>query len=289
MTSGNLSDEPIAHDDGDATTRLGPLVDGLLTHDRPIHIRCDDSVARATGTRIADAASVARVRARTVGAADARAASGPGRGCRAEEHDRGRERRHGGCQPSHRRSRAPADVPIVRAGAGSSPSPVRRDARRRCPRPASGVLVDEARARARPPDARCAASSRARRVVPRRARPHGAGAGPRVRRHGLRPRRHDVGRRVPRRRPRRLRPGRSPASGDDARWRGGDPRALAHGARVGDPRRRRRPSRRRVRRGRRPPPRGSARARSTARTVRSRRAWAGCSTRWRRCWAAGGA
>ena len=52
MTSGNLSDEPIAHDDDDAFERLGPMVAGLLTHDRPIHIRCDDSVARATGGRI---------------------------------------------------------------------------------------------------------------------------------------------------------------------------------------------------------------------------------------------
>jgi hydrogenase maturation protein HypF len=46
MTSGNHSDEPIAHDDDDAIARLGPLADGLLTHDRRIHIRCDDSVAR---------------------------------------------------------------------------------------------------------------------------------------------------------------------------------------------------------------------------------------------------
>ncbi len=49
MTSGNRSDEPIAHTDDDAFERLGPLVDGVLTHDRPIHIRCDDSVARAHG------------------------------------------------------------------------------------------------------------------------------------------------------------------------------------------------------------------------------------------------
>jgi hydrogenase maturation protein HypF len=48
MTSGNLSDEPIAHDDDDARTRLAPLVDGVLGHDRGIHIRCDDSVVRAT-------------------------------------------------------------------------------------------------------------------------------------------------------------------------------------------------------------------------------------------------
>jgi hydrogenase maturation protein HypF len=52
MTSGNLSDEPIAHHDDDAVARLGPLVDGLLQHDRPIHIRCDDSVVRATASRL---------------------------------------------------------------------------------------------------------------------------------------------------------------------------------------------------------------------------------------------
>jgi hydrogenase maturation protein HypF len=49
MTSGNLSDDPIAHLDGDAVERLGPLVDAFLAHDRPIHIRCDDSVVRDTG------------------------------------------------------------------------------------------------------------------------------------------------------------------------------------------------------------------------------------------------
>jgi hydrogenase maturation protein HypF len=48
LTSGNLSDEPIAHDDSDALARLGPMVDALLLHDRAIEIRCDDSVVRST-------------------------------------------------------------------------------------------------------------------------------------------------------------------------------------------------------------------------------------------------
>ncbi|GAC1478521.1 MAG: carbamoyltransferase HypF [Acidimicrobiales bacterium] len=49
LTSGNLADDPIAHTDPDAVTRLGPMVDGILGHDRPIHVRCDDSVVRSAG------------------------------------------------------------------------------------------------------------------------------------------------------------------------------------------------------------------------------------------------
>ncbi len=47
MTSGNVSDEPIAYRDDDALVRLGAIADLFLTHDRPIHIRTDDSVVRA--------------------------------------------------------------------------------------------------------------------------------------------------------------------------------------------------------------------------------------------------
>ncbi|MDQ3752966.1 MAG: carbamoyltransferase HypF [Actinomycetota bacterium] len=51
LTSGNLSDEPIAHEDGDALERLGGIADAFLTHDRPVHVRCDDSVVRVVGGR----------------------------------------------------------------------------------------------------------------------------------------------------------------------------------------------------------------------------------------------
>ncbi len=48
MTSGNLSDEPIAYKDADAWERLASIADGVLTHNREIHMRNDDSVMRVT-------------------------------------------------------------------------------------------------------------------------------------------------------------------------------------------------------------------------------------------------
>ncbi|MCA9971149.1 MAG: carbamoyltransferase HypF, partial [Anaerolineales bacterium] len=69
MTSGNLSEEPIAYTNDDARQRLAPLADAFLMHNRDIHVRCDDSVMRMVdfgfrtmpisdlGFRISDGAS----------------------------------------------------------------------------------------------------------------------------------------------------------------------------------------------------------------------------------------
>ena len=46
MTSGNVSDEPICYENEDAIRRLGKIADYFLLHDRRIHMRTDDSVAR---------------------------------------------------------------------------------------------------------------------------------------------------------------------------------------------------------------------------------------------------
>jgi hydrogenase maturation protein HypF len=50
MTSGNLSDEPIATGNDEARERLAPLADAFLMHNRDIETRIDDSVTRVTST-----------------------------------------------------------------------------------------------------------------------------------------------------------------------------------------------------------------------------------------------
>ena len=49
MTSGNLTEEPIAMENDEALRRLGPLADAFLLHNRGIYSRYDDSVWQVVG------------------------------------------------------------------------------------------------------------------------------------------------------------------------------------------------------------------------------------------------
>ena len=52
MTSGNMSEEPIAIGNGEALERLGEIADAFLLHDRDIYARYDDSVVRKLGDAV---------------------------------------------------------------------------------------------------------------------------------------------------------------------------------------------------------------------------------------------
>jgi hydrogenase maturation protein HypF len=52
MTSGNMSEEPIAIDNQDALDRLGRLADYFLLHNRDIYLRSDDSVVKMNDGRV---------------------------------------------------------------------------------------------------------------------------------------------------------------------------------------------------------------------------------------------
>ena len=55
MTSGNISEEPIAIDNAEALARLRGIADFFLVHNREILLRCDDSVVRNVGGRLCQA------------------------------------------------------------------------------------------------------------------------------------------------------------------------------------------------------------------------------------------
>ena len=52
MTSGNNADEPVAYRDEEAFEQIGDIADYFLVHDRPIHMRTDDSVVRVAGREV---------------------------------------------------------------------------------------------------------------------------------------------------------------------------------------------------------------------------------------------
>jgi len=52
MTSGNMSEEPIAIDNDDAFQRLSGIADYFLVHNRDIYLRSDDSIIRTSGGSI---------------------------------------------------------------------------------------------------------------------------------------------------------------------------------------------------------------------------------------------
>jgi hydrogenase maturation protein HypF len=79
LTSGNVSDEPIAVDDDEARERLGGLADAFLSHDRPIHRRCEDSVVRGAFPVRRSRGYVPGTLPLPVAAARARGAGGGGR------------------------------------------------------------------------------------------------------------------------------------------------------------------------------------------------------------------
>ena len=171
MTSGNVSDEPIAHEDEDALR-------AARGHRRPRarprppdpHAHGRLGAARRPALSPAAAAPLARVRARLAAAAGQRPAAARVRGG-AQEHVLRRQGRAGVGRPPHRRPQVLRGAAGLRGGDRALRAPVRGRARGRRPRRASRLPLDPVRARPRGRrDRRGPAPPRPPRGVPGRAR-----------------------------------------------------------------------------------------------------------------------
>ena len=172
MTSGNVSDEPIAYRDEDAIARLGAIAD-LLPRPRPPDRDAHRRLGRACrgGPAVAVRAALAGVRARGADAARRHAAPGARLRRRAEEHVLPGARQPGLGRAPHRRSGELRDARVVHRGDRALRAAVRGRARGRGPRSPSGIPVDEVRTRSRRRRAdRRTAPPRAPCGMPRRAR-----------------------------------------------------------------------------------------------------------------------
>ena len=238
MTSGNLAGEPIVTDDDEALSRLAPLADAWLSHDRPIHVPCDDSVLSASSTAIELPVRRSRGYAPLPLALPFAGPAGAGRRRRPEEHLLRRRRAatpgcsaHVGDMDDLATLQAfDAAEEHLRALTGVRPGAARR-------RPAPGLPLHRPGPRRTPADRPVdhgAAPPRPRRLGDGRARPRRRRAGDRgrLRRHRLRRRRRGLGRRGPGRRLRRLPAGRPPRyvplPGGDAGVRNPYRMALSH-------------------------------------------------------------
>ena len=204
MTSGNVSDEPIAYEDDDARERLAGIADLFLVHDRPIETRTDDSRGRAwpTAARWSCAARAATCPASLALPVDCGAPSARLRR-RAEEHVRGREGRARVGRPPRRRPEELRDAALLHRRASTTSSGCSRSSprswRTTCTR---STCPPSTRRSSRASSCRRAAPPRAPGGVPGRARRDRAGRRRDLRRHRLRRRRHGLGRRAPARRAR---------------------------------------------------------------------------------------
>ena len=225
MTSGNVSDEPIAFADDDALERLGGIADLFLLHDRPIHTRVDDSVVR--GGRI-----VRRSRG-FVPSTFPVAPAPPLLAVGAELKHTFALARDGRAWVSHHigdlrnyetlRSFTDGVAHFERLFA-VEPELVAHDLHPEYLSTKHALELGLETVGVQHHHAHLAAAlGRARR---------GAGRGCDLRRHGLRHRRHRLGRRAAARRPHGVRADRPPVAGADAGRRGRDPRTVADGLRV---------------------------------------------------------